>query len=593
MTRSLKVLCVLAPLVGLGCTGMLDDRSNRRPRGGTTQPGDTSVGGPPVSTPGIPNSSGPAAQPGAGALSDGNSVPGPAPLRRLTRLEYENTLRDLLGVTGAVTSALQVGTDAESGQAGFVKGGAITGGDDARNLMTAATQITDAIKGRLGSLLPCNPLPTAAGEQEACAKKFISEFGKRAYRRPVSDREADLALGLYTTQRGPDVGASFEDAMVAVIAGFIQAPQFLYHWELGPNAPLKDGKDGNLVKYNSYEMASRLSYLLWATMPDDKLFAAADARALQTPEQIAGEASRLLADERAAQGLANFQLQWLEIGDLTQVAKDEQQKNWSQAVAKSMLTEVRDFAASVYRGGKTGSTLEALLTSQTTFADAGLGKIYGLNMTGTDVKEVALNPAQRAGVLTQLAFLSAHADTGDSHPVKRSDAIVRRLLCVDLEQPANIEVPPVAEPTDTQTTRERFDVHGQAACAKACHQLLDPIGFAFESFDAIGTYRTTDRNKPVDTTGSLTLPSGTPLSFKDAPEMVGKLAKLPEVQDCMATQWMRYMLGRREVEGEAPSLAVLRDVFKKSNHDLRELLIGMTRTRSFTHRSLSAGEVAQ
>jgi hypothetical protein len=590
MTRSLKVLCVLAPLVGLGCTGMLDDRSNRRPRDGATQPGDPNVGGPPVSTPGIPNSSGPAAQPGAGALSDGNSVPGPAPLRRLTRLEYENTLRDLLGVTGAVTSALQVGTDAESGQAGFVKGGAITGGDDARNLMTAATQITDAIKGRLGSLLPCNPLPTAAGEQEACAKKFISDFGKRAYRRPLSDREADLALGLYITQRGPDVGASFEDAMVAVIAGFIQAPQFLYHWELGPNVPLKDG---NLVKYNSYEMASRLSYLLWATMPDDKLFAAADARALQTPEQIAGEASRLLADERAAGGLANFQLQWLEIGDLTQMAKDEQQKNWSPAVAKSMLTEVRDFAASVYRGGKTGSTLEAMLTSQTTFADAGLGKIYGLNMTGTDVKEVALNPAQRAGVLTQLAYLSAHADTGDSHPVKRSDVIVRRLLCVDLEQPANIEVPPVAEPSDTQTTRERFDVHGQAACAKSCHQLLDPIGFAFESFDAIGTYRTTDRNKPVDTTGSLTLPSGTPLSFKDAPEMVGKLAKLPEVQECVATQWMRYMLGRREVEGEAPSLAVLRDVFKKSNHDLRELLIGMTRTRSFTHRSLSAGEVAQ
>ncbi len=432
MTRSLKVLCVLAPLVGLGCTGMLDDRSNRRPRDGTTQPGDPNVGGPPVSTPGIPNSSGPAAQPGAGALSDGNSVPGPAPMRRLTRLEYENTLRDLLGVTGAVTSALQVGTDAESGQAGFVKGGAITGGDDARNLMTAATQITDAIKGRLGSLLPCNPLPTAAGEQEACAKKFISDFGKRAYRRPLSDREAELALGLYTTQRGPDVGASFEDAMVAVIAGFIQAPQFLYHWELGPNAPLKDG---NLVKYNSYEMASRLSYLLWATMPDDKLFATADARALQTPEQIAGEASRLLADERAVQGLANFQLQWLEIGDLTQMAKDEQQKNWSPAVAKSMLTEVRDFAASVYRGGKTGSTLEAMLTSQTTFADAGLGKIYGLNMTGTDVKEVALNPAQRAGVLTQLAFLSAHADTGDSHPVKRSDALVRRLLCVDLVVP--------------------------------------------------------------------------------------------------------------------------------------------------------------
>ena len=590
MTPSLKVLCVLAPLVGLGCTGMLDDRSNRTPRGpGSMQPGDPNTSGPSVSTPGVPNSSGPAAQPGAGSLSDGDSVPGPAPMRRLTRLEYENTLRDLLGVTGAVTSALQVGTDAESGQTGFVRGGAITGGDDVRSLMTAATLITDAIKGKLGSLLPCTPLPTAAGEQEACAKTFINDFGKRAYRRPLSGREAELAVALYTTQRSPDVGASFEDAMVAVIAGFIQSPQFLYHWELGPNAP---AKDGNLVRYNSYEMASKLSYLLWATMPDDKLFAAADARALQTPEQIASEAKRLLADNRAVQGLANFHLQWLEIGELTQVAKDEEQKNWSQAVAQSMMNETREFAASVYRGGKAGSTLEAMLTSQTTFADAGLAKIYGLTTTGTDMKEVSL-PAQRAGILTQLAFLSAHADTGDSHPVKRSDNIVRRLLCVDLEQPNNIEVPPVAEPNPTQTTRERFDVHGQAACAKACHQLLDPIGFAFESFDAIGTYRTTDRGKPVDTTGSLTLPSGTPLAFKDAPEMVGKLAKLPEVQDCMTTQWMRYMLGRREVPGEASSLAVVRDLFKKSSYDLRELVIGMTRTRSFTHRSLSAGEVAQ
>jgi hypothetical protein len=592
MTRSLKILCVLAPLVGLGCTGMLDDRSNRRPRGetGPSQPGESNVGGPSVSTPGVPNSAGPAAQPGAGSLSDASSVPGPAPLRRLTRLEYENTLHDLLGVTSAVTSALPVGSDAESGQAGFVKGGAITGGDDVRNLMTAATQITDSIKARLGSLLPCSPVPAAAAEQQACARKFIDDFGKRAYRRPLSAREAELALGLYQSQRGPEVGASFEDAMVAVIAGFIQAPQFLYHWELGPAAPLKEG---NLVKYNSYEMASRLSYLLWATMPDDKLFAAADARALQTPEQIAAEAKRLLDDARAAQGLANFHMQWLEIGELGQMAKGEELKNWSPAVAQSALNEVREFSASVYRGGKAGSTLDAMLTSATTFADGNLGKIYGLNMTGADMKEVSLDRAQRAGILTQLAYLSSHADAEDSHPVKRSDVIVRRLLCIDLEQPANVEVPPVAEPNPNQTTRERFDIHGQAACARACHQLLDPIGFAFESFDAIGAYRTTDRNKPVDTTGSLTLPSGTPLAFKDAPELVARLAKLPEVQDCMATQWMRYMLGRREVEGEAPSLAVLRDLFNKSNHDLRELLVGMTRTRSFTHRSLSAGEVAQ
>jgi hypothetical protein len=591
MIRSVKRLCLVAPLVALGCTGAIRPSRNATGEqpGQPGGPGQPNAGGPSIPTPGVPNSGGPAAQPGAGALSDGNAVPGPAPLRRLTRFEYDNTLRDLLGVAPDVTAALDIGGDADSGQAGFVKGGAITGGDDARSLMTAATQITDAIKGRLASLLPCAPLPTAAGDQDACARKFIADFGKRAYRRPLATSEADLAFTLYRTQRSPEVGASFEDAMVAVISGFLQAPQFLYHWELGPNAPQRDG---NLVRYNSYEIASRLSYLLWGTMPDDELFAAADARALQTPEQIASEARRMLGDERARQGLADFHQQWLEIGPLTQTAKDEGQKNWSAAVAQSMLNETRDFAASVYLGSKATGTLESLLTSRTTFADAGTAKIYGLSMTGTEMKEVSL-PSQRAGIFTQLAWLSAHADTGDSHPVKRGDGVVRRLLCMDLEVPADIEVPPVAEPNATQTTRERFDVHGQAACARACHTLLDPIGFAFESFDAIGTYRTTDRNKPVDTTGSLTLPSGTPLAFKDAPELVAKLAKLPETQDCMSTQWFRYMLGRRPVDGESPSLAVVRDLFKKSNYDLRELLVGMTRTRAFTHRSLSAGEVAQ
>ena len=592
MIRTLSVFClvVATPLVGVGCTGAIGDPNGSGRAPGAGEPGPGPAGQPSVPTPGVPNSTGPAAVPGAGALNDNDSVPGPAPIRRLTRLEYENTLRDLLGVQPNVLGALQLGSDAESGRAGFVKGGAITGGDDVRNLMAASTAVIDAIKPKLGALLPCSPLPTAAAEQEACARKFITDFGKRAYRRPLAQREIELAQALYTSQRSPEVGASFEDAMAALIAGFIQAPQFLYHWELGPNAPVRDG---NLVRYNSYEIASRLSYLFWASMPDDKLFVAAEARALQTPEQIASEARRLLADERAKHGLADFHLQWLEIGPLTQTAKDEGQKNWSPAVAQAMLNETRDFAASVYLGDKAAGTLESLLTSRATIAEAGLAKIYGVNMTGTNAQPINLNPAQRSGILTQLAFLAAHADTGDSHPVKRGDAVLRRLLCMDLEVPDNIEVPPVAEPNDTQTTRERFDVHGKATCAATCHQFLDPIGFAFEAYDAIGTYRTTDRNKPVDTTGSLTLPSGTPLAFKDATELVGQLAKLPETQDCMSTQWMRYMLGRREVAGEASSLAVVRELFKNSKHDLRELLVGLVRTRSFTHRSLSAGEVAQ
>jgi hypothetical protein len=565
MLRAPRVFCSLgATLLALGCTGAIG-------------PGADQSG----ASPNVPNGTGPAAAPGAGSLSDTSSVPAEAPLRRLTQLEYANTVRDLLGITGPIGQGVQLVGDSESGNAGFVRGGPITGGDDARNLMATSAQAVEGVK--LEGLLPCTPLPGAAPEQDACVARFIPQFGKRAYRRPLAPREVELAQNLYQAQRSPEIGASFEQAVRAVIAAFIQAPQFLYRWELGPNTPVRDGA---LIRYNSWEVASRLSYLLWATMPDDKLLTAAEADALRTPEQIAQQATRLLADDRAKQGLADFHLQWLEVGPLTQVPKDEEIKSYSPAVAQSMLDETRDFTAGLYRDEKGGS-LEALLTSTSTVVDANAGKIYGVTGTG----KVALNPAERAGIFTQLAFLTSHADTGDSHPIKRSDAFLRRVLCMELQVPASLEVPPVADPSPDQTTRERFDVHGQASCARACHSFLDPIGFAFENYDTIGAYRTRDRNKPVDATGSVSLLSGKTVTFKNAVDMIGQLAKLPEVRECMSRQWIRYMLGRREVDGEKPTLDVLDDLFEKSNYDLRQLLVGLTRTRSFTHRSLSTGEV--
>jgi hypothetical protein len=507
-------------------------------------------------------------------------------VRRLTRLEYDNTLRDLLGVDNASKSAQLA--DTESGNAGFVRGGTITGGDDARNLLNAAGQLADSLTARLPTLLPCNPIPTAAGEQDACVTKFITAFGKRAYRRPLTAHEADVAHTLYTTQRGPDVGAPFEKAVTTLIGAFLQAPQFLYHWELGPNAPIKDG---GLIKYNSYEIASRLSYFFWATMPDEKLFAAADKNALSTPEQIALEAKRLLADDRAKQGLTDFHLQWMEIGPLTLAPKDDSVKLFSPAVAQSMLNETRDFVASVFLGPKATGSLETLLTSTSTVADGNVAKIYGMS-GGADPQPLALNPAQRAGLLTQTAWLTSHADTGDSHPVKRGDSLLRRLLCIELQAPANVQIPPVAEPAPGITTRQRFAMHSMSPCA-TCHVIIDPVGFAFESYDTVGAWRTTDQGKPIDTSGSVALPSGDNLKFKDAVELATQLSRLSTVQDCLSTQWIRYMLGRREVDGEAPSIKAVRDSFKKANYDFRQLLVDLVRSRSFTHRSISAGEVTQ
>jgi hypothetical protein len=578
MTRAVRLVCLLgAGAIGAGCTGSIN--------GGEPGPDPTNPGHP--GGPGGPVTTGPAAQPGAGALGDSASVPGAAPVRRLTQLEYDNTIKDLLGVSMSISKDSQL-ADSDSGNAGFARGGSITGGDDARNVMNASATLSDSLTPRLGSFLPCSPIPTATGDQDACAAKFIAQFGKRAYRRPLTQRETEMARALYDTQRGPDVGASFEKAITTLIGAFIQSPQFLYHWELGASAPIKDGA---LIRYNGYEIASRLSYFLWATMPDDKLFAAADADALRTPEQIALQARRLLGDERARQGLTDFHLQWMEIGNLIQTPKDDSVKNFSPAVAQSMLNETRDFITSVFQGPGATGTLETLLTSTHSVVDGNLAKIYGVGGNGADPQPVTFNPAERAGILTQAAWLTAHADTGDSHPVKRGDTLLRRMLCMEFKIPDM--VPPVADSMPGgATTRDRFTMHAMMPCA-TCHQMIDPIGFSFEGYDTVGAYRTTDQGKPVDTTGSVVLSSGTNLKFNNAVELIGQLIKLPEVQDCLTTQWMRYMLGRREVQGEEPTTRSLKDLFRKSNFDFRELLVDLTRSRSFTHRSVSPGEVTQ
>jgi hypothetical protein len=141
-----------------------------------------------------------------------------------------------------------------------------------------------------------------------------------------------------------------------------------------------------------------------------------------------------------------------------------------------------------------------------------------------------------------------------------------------------------------QTTRERFDVHGKDACATSCHSFIDPIGFAFENYDAIGAYRTTENNKPVDASGTVDLPKSGKVTFQNAIELSSFLAKAPETKDCMVRQWVRYGLGRRELATEEPSFKVLAQVFEQSGYNLRDMLVAFTKTRAFTHRALTAGE---
>jgi hypothetical protein len=515
---------------------------------------------------------------------------GQAVFRRLTLVELKNTLGDLLGTDVVLTGtalADDIGTTT-----GFAVGARFVQASDASKFYGVSEQLTNGLAGKLGDIVPksCNLTSTDAGQQEACAVEFIDKFGLRAYRRPLTAPEKTDLLDLYKALRGAEGGASFPEALTGLIKGMIQSPMFLYRWELGEAAT----KDGPLVRYNSYEVASRLSYFLWATMPDDKLFELAAGNKLNDVQTIANESRRLLADSRAQDTIRNFHVQWLEIEGMEALPKDESFTDYNMAVGKAMVEETVAFANSILWGNTATGKFSELFTSNKSFVTAGLAKLYKVSgVTGDAAKQVDLNPMERAGVLTHGSFLASHADGDFHHPVKRGVTMLRHVLCNPIPDPKGIDVPVLPERKPGETTREHFEQHSKigGVCA-GCHNVIDPMGFAFENYDAVGAYRTMEEGKPVNATGSISLPSGE-IKFKDAVDLTTQLAKAPEVQECVAKHWMRYLLRREEMPEEKGSVNGLMKAFADSQWDMREMLVATTTTRAFTHRKLIDGEVTK
>ncbi|HXU80085.1 MAG TPA: DUF1588 domain-containing protein, partial [Polyangia bacterium] len=234
--------------------------------------------------------------------------------------------------------------------------------------------------------------------------------------------------------------------------------------------------------------------------------------------------------------------------------------------------------------------MDQLFTSNKSYADAALAGIYGVSgVTGSALMPVTLDPKHRSGLFTQLSFLTMHGDSEGSFPTRRGAEILRRVFCQDIELPPDIVVPDVKPPAPGITTRQRFEEHSKSACA-TCHLLFDPIGFAFEGYDGIGRYRTTDNGQAVDASGSIDL-DGRTVKFKDAVELMPVLAASDEVRSCVATQWMRYLLRREESKGDMPSLTGVQKAFRDSSYDLRELVVAIVSSDAFTRRTPAAGEV--
>ena len=547
--KLLAVPFALTVVVGsaLGCTGSIGDAD-----GSTTGPGGTPPGT------------------NVSAACDANTDPGPSPIRRMTRVEYDNTVRDLLGDATAPAKSFPP----EEQALGFDNNATalIVTSLLAEQYMNAAESLATAAVTRLDKIAPtCD----AAKTEDACAKQFVQTFGKRALRRPLADDEVTKFLTVYTAGR---TGGSYADGIKLVIEAMLQSPHFLYRVEFGSGAA-----DAKTLPLTHYEMASRLSYFIWASMPDDSLLTAAETGALGTPDQVAAQARRMLKDPRARESVAYFHAQWLELNKLDEISKAGSVfPEYTPAIHDAMSTEVTTFVDQVFWSD---GTIESLLTAPYTYANGALATWYGATApSGSGFVKVPLDASKRAGIMTQGALLSLHAHANQTSPVHRGKFVRERLLCQPLPPPPAdlVIIPP--DPKPGSTTRDRFAQHDKDPKCGSCHHLMDPIGFGFENYDGVGRWRDKDATLPVDASGEVIDGGDANGKFVGAVALAKQLAASEQVHQCVVTQWFRYTYGRGETEADKCTMEALNKKYTEAKHDGRELMVALTQTPAFRFR---------
>jgi len=501
------------------------------------------------------------------------------PIRRLTRFEYNNTVRDLLGDTTNPADVLPP----EEEVAGFNnQAAALT---SSNLLIEQYMKVAEEVGARavldMNALLPeCDP---GLDGSDTCALSFIRDFGRRAFRRPLSQTEIELLKGVFDWAiNEPDLGR-FEDGIQVIIEAVLQSPSFLYRPELGDETPI----EGDVVPFTSWEMATKLSYMLWNTMPDTALFAAAEADELTTKEQIAAQATRMLDDDRARDLIRNFHTQWLLLTHLDTVTKDTGVYPAFSASLRPLWTEeIQAFVEHVILEGD--GSLQTLLTADYSFMNEELASFYGDDVldsvAGPEFRQVQLDPEHRAGLLTSAGLMAAHANANQSSPVFRGKFVREQLMCNTLPPPPNDLViePPELDPN--KTTKEQFEEIGANPACAGCHTLMNPIGFIFEHYDGVGLWRDEQNGMPIDALGEVVQTDDIDGEYDGALEFAAALADSTQVQECVSSQWFRFAYNRTVTEEDSCSVEQLNDVFRSSSFNIRSLLVALTQTNAFLYR---------
>jgi Protein of unknown function (DUF1592)/Protein of unknown function (DUF1588)/Protein of unknown function (DUF1595)/Protein of unknown function (DUF1587)/Protein of unknown function (DUF1585) len=498
-----------------------------------------------------------------------------APLRRLTNFEYARTLQDLFVGYDLGKPADTIPGDTSSRELVFDNQAALQGvsaqhvdgyGKVAERV--AALVTNDA------KLTGCDPI---SGSDE-CFQTFLKPFVERAFRRPASTDELSR---ITTTFISVKAMLGFQEAERAALERILQSPQFLYRLE-AESLPTP----GKATALSAYELATRLSYLVWGSMPDAELSTAASTGALAMPGALATHAARLLGDPRARSNFDHLSEQWLNLRAVPNINKDLQRfPRFNSNIARLMGEETRTFFERVLFDGEGG--VQDLLSANYTYANRPLAEYYGLSGPAADTFErVALPAGRTLGFLGQGAFTALYATDKTTHPIKRGAFVRMRLLCDALPSPP-ANVPPAPEFTGTETARELSVKHRAAPTCAACHDLIDPIGLGLENLDAAGIWRDTDVNgKPVDASGELRDGGDATGAFVGASELGAKLGDSAQVRACVATQLFRFGFGRDPGAGDQCALQALSAPAAATQAlDYRELLRRLVASDAFLLRT--------
>ncbi len=499
----------------------------------------------------------------------------PARVWRLTQRQLRNTLQDLFGFSPVAVEALPP----ESRLEGYANNSDGLGVPPLLmdHLNTVSEEVAAGAVQRHRQLLPCALADLSRG---SCLRDFLTRFGRRVWRRPLTTEEVIRLQVVYT------VAAEATDAangLRILLKALLLSPSFLFRSELG----VGPGPGGS-VQLGDFELATALSYALWDSTPDDTLLDLAAAGRLRDPLVRRQQAQRLLAtSRRAAPAFAAFVEQWLKVEDLPRVRKDRKQFPMYRDVAGDLLDQNRRFVDSVVFEPGGDRRLRTLLTAPYAFVNARTAPLYGLQPSATPagpVQLARLDPAQRRGILTQAAFLAAHANAEAPNLVGRGSFVREQLLCGEVPPPPDDFKFDQAKITDDMTAREKFSLHTTNPFCSRCHALFDNIGFALESYDAVGRFRRTDKDKPIETAGSIKIPGRPDVRFATFVDLIEQLADLPETGSCFARQYLGYATGRKPAEVSSCEARGLARAFAASGNRLDQLVLAVAASPGFALR---------